>query len=190
MVVHCIHRLVIWGVIAGLIGLCVIAAVALLILNPVFNPGPLLFAQRRVGQFEQPIMIWKFRTMAGGDAQGFAPDQQGRTPWLGRVLRHVHIDELPQIWNILTGRMALIGPRPEQWALYPRLAERTPCYRMRTLWRPGLITHARLRHGYAASLAQHRHRAMAEIAEMQHRSAWGDVKLIGQAVVYVGYKIR
>ncbi|MEM6897262.1 MAG: sugar transferase, partial [Pseudomonadota bacterium] len=104
----------------GDVGLCVLllplfvlTACALLVINPFLNPGTLLFSQRRVGLRGHEFTIFKFRTMAGGSAiPRFAPEETARLTPLGGLLRRAHLDELPQIINILRGEMTFVGPRP------------------------------------------------------------------------------
>ena len=95
--------------------------------------APVLFRQRRLGRYERPFTLLKFRTMRPANGQEFSPSE--RLTRTGRLLRQLSIDELPQLWNVLKGEMSLVGPRP----LYP---EYLPYYtlreRRRHLVRPGI----------------------------------------------------
>jgi lipopolysaccharide/colanic/teichoic acid biosynthesis glycosyltransferase len=145
-----------------------LGSVALILLSPVMlaaailvrlsSEGPIIFRQERIGQFEHPFTMLKFRTMRGGpsdieaDKQAFlqelkpgaAPSpvcglfknyNDGRLTPIGRVLRRYSIDELPQLFNVLRGEMSLVGPRP---ALEWEVSLLTPWQRARHLEKPGM----------------------------------------------------
>jgi lipopolysaccharide/colanic/teichoic acid biosynthesis glycosyltransferase len=115
----------------------VMAAIALLVRRD--SPGPALFRQQRVGFAGRPFTLLKFRTMvvgAEGMGAGLAvlPGDDRITP-LGRALRRLSLDELPQLWNIARGDMSLVGPRP---TVASQVERYTPHQRRRLLARPGL----------------------------------------------------
>ncbi len=136
-----------------------IAAVALLILTaPVMlaaaavvwltSPGWPLYSQTRVGRGGRLYLIYKIRTMFQDCEKQSGPQWSAKgdprvTP-VGRVLRATHIDELPQIWNVLKGEMSLIGPRPERPEFVPKLARAIPRYRERLTVRPGVTGFAQV----------------------------------------------
>jgi lipopolysaccharide/colanic/teichoic acid biosynthesis glycosyltransferase len=131
----------------GLVDRCVVV-IALAVLSPVLlltavlvrlsSPGPVIFRQVRVGQHGRHFAIYKFRTMFVSDDTGsdqVSPEGDPRVTRVGRVLRAWYVDELPQLFNVLKGDMALVGPRPETpdfVALY------TPAERRVLAVRPGL----------------------------------------------------
>lgn len=117
-----------------------VAATLLLLLSPLLVivailvrlrlGSPIFFRQMRIGKDNQPFRLIKFRTMLNGDA----PDEQRLTPF-GQWLRETSVDELPELWNILTGRMSLVGPRP----LLPEyLPHYSPREQLRHSVRPGI----------------------------------------------------
>jgi exopolysaccharide biosynthesis polyprenyl glycosylphosphotransferase len=128
----------------------VIASAALLIR---LGGGPALFAQVRIGEGGRPFRLYKLRTMRVGlgDEPTWALERDPRTTRIGHFLRRTHIDELPQLWNILRGEMSLVGPRPEQLGFVVRLEATLPFYRRRHLIRPGLTGWAQVRCGYSGS---------------------------------------
>jgi exopolysaccharide biosynthesis polyprenyl glycosylphosphotransferase len=100
--------------------------------------GRVLYTTERIGQFNKPITIYKFRTMNGADAGNAALKSSLRVTRIGRMLRASRLDELPQLINILKGDLSFIGPRPEMPALVSVYTEKIPYYTMRHLVKPGL----------------------------------------------------
>lgn len=119
------------------------------------SPGPVLYIQWRAGQFFKPFRMIKFRTMVipkkGRDhaKEGFTQPEDPRVTWLGKILRPLHLDELPQLFNILKGDMSLVGPRPEALHFAERMKKQVDLYELRYLLRPGLTGPAQLLQGYA-----------------------------------------
>jgi exopolysaccharide biosynthesis polyprenyl glycosylphosphotransferase len=138
------------ALVLAILALPVIAGAALLIR---LGGGPAFFAQQRIGESGRPFRLYKLRTMraAPGDEAIWAQERDPRTTRIGQFLRRTHIDELPQLWNILRGDMSLVGPRPEQLGFVLRLEATLPFYQRRHLIRPGLTGWAQVRCGYAGS---------------------------------------
>ena len=120
------------------------------------SPGPILFKQTRVGKYGKTFTLYKFRSMITNSPDGSAEGKTGprftadaktdpRLFTLGRILRQLRIDELPQIWNVLRGDMSLVGPRPERPEFVDQLMTRMPYYALRHLTRPGLTGWAQVR---------------------------------------------
>jgi len=142
----------------------VMSAVGLIVLSPLLlaiivairltSPGPVFFVQERQGRYFRPFRMLKFRTMRHDEEvradTSFARIGDSRVTSVGRALRRTHLDELPQLVNILRGEMSVVGPRPEAIDFARNMHEMIPLYELRYLVRPGLTGHAQLKQGYAA----------------------------------------
>ena len=147
------------------------------------NRGPLFYRQPRVGKGGQEFQILKLRTMR--------PDHGGRdwtcesdpriTPF-GAWLRRTHLDELPQVINILRGDLALVGPRPEQPQYVEDLTGKIPFYRLRHLVRPGLTGWAQVKYPYGASNLDAFEKLQYEFYYLRHQSLRLDVRIIGRTI--------
>jgi len=136
------------------LGLLVAAPVFLLIALLVsLTPGPVIFRQTRIGRAGKAFTIYKFRTMiraAESDGEALlAARYDSRLTGVGGILRRTHLDELPQLWNVLRGEMSIVGPRPERRELIEKLEATVPFWNRRLLKRPGVTGWAQLRCGYA-----------------------------------------
>ncbi len=127
----------------------VVAVTVVFLLNPFFNPGPIFFGQLRVGRFGVPFRMYKLRTMVGdNDEVRFASSENHRMTAFGRFIRRSHMDEFPQLLNILRGEMSFVGPRPEQVKFYDAYAAAIPNFTRRQIARPGISGLAQLELGY------------------------------------------
>ena len=132
----------------------VIAIIALVI--KLEGRGPILYRQERLGRGRKPFQIYKFRTMTVDAEQGSGPvwasDRDPRATSVGRVLRATHLDEIPQLWNVLRGEMSLVGPRPERSHFVALLEPLVPHYADRFAARPGITGLSQIRSGYDQSI--------------------------------------
>ncbi|MFN8050425.1 MAG: sugar transferase [Acidimicrobiales bacterium] len=119
--------------------------------NLVANRGPLLYRQERVGKGGRTFTILKFRSMTdGAEAPAdWTSEADPRVTPFGRFLRRTHLDELPQVLNILRGDLAVVGPRPEQPRYVAELSDKLAFYDLRHLVRPGLTGWAQVKYGHA-----------------------------------------
>jgi lipopolysaccharide/colanic/teichoic acid biosynthesis glycosyltransferase len=102
--------------------------------------GEIFISQERVGRFQRPIRVWKFRSMSGNDMGNYGENGKSAlvVTRVGKILRVLRVDELPQLWNVFRGDLSLVGPRPELPALAAQYSARIPYYNARYLVSPGL----------------------------------------------------
>ncbi|MCP3962468.1 MAG: exopolysaccharide biosynthesis polyprenyl glycosylphosphotransferase [bacterium] len=134
---------------------------------------PVLYRQRRVGQFGRQFTLLKLRTMArDAETRGpeFAAEQDPRTIRIGHLLRRFRIDELPQLLNVLKGEMSLVGPRPERPEFIARLTELIPYYAFRTAVPPGITGWAQVNVTYARDIEDHRRKLEYDLYFIRERS--------------------
>ena len=134
---------------------------------------PVLYRQRRVGQFGRHFTLLKLRTMSrDAERQGpeFAAERDPRTTPVGRILRRLRFDELPQLVNVLKGEMSMVGPRPERPEFVARLTEEIPYYAFRTAVPPGITGWAQVNVTYARDLAVHRRKLEYDLYFIRERS--------------------
>ncbi|OQZ05347.1 MAG: hypothetical protein B6D36_10580, partial [Planctomycetes bacterium UTPLA1] len=135
--------------------------------------GPVFYTQTRVGQGGRTFSLYKFRTMipdaeAGGSTWATANDP--RVTRVGRVLRCMRLDELPQLWNIIKGDMSLVGPRPERPEFVVPLSTIIPYYEERHLIKPGLTGWAQINYPYGSTIADARRKLQLDLYYMKHTS--------------------
>ena len=165
---------------AGLFLLVSLPLVALLMLAiRLTSPGPAIFRQSRVGKSGELFTLVKLRTMTVSDDGGaWATDHDHRITPLGRVLRRYRLDELPQLWNVLRGELALVGPRPEQVPIVEQLEQQIPFYSARHTVRPGITGWAQVNLGYSGSLAGARAKLQRDLYYVKHRSLRLDLLIL------------
>ncbi len=135
----------------GLLMLCLVFPIIALLIS-LDSPGPIFYSQERVGLHGKPFRIYKFRTMRhDAESEGkaiWAKAHDSRITNFGRFLRATHIDEIPQMFNILRGDMSMIGPRPERSAFISELEKSVPFYSYRLVVKPGLTGWAQVKYRY------------------------------------------
>jgi exopolysaccharide biosynthesis polyprenyl glycosylphosphotransferase len=144
--------------------------------------GPVLYIHERAGYRGHPFRLVKFRTMrdriGASDDSVWHRDDEGRITRIGRWLRKLRFDELPQLVNILKGDMDLVGPRPEIVGNIKLMAELIPYYALRHVVRPGLTGWAQVRYGYSLSLEQVTEKMRHDLYYIKHMSFWLDLRIL------------
>lgn len=165
-----------------IIPIVAVAALAILITSG----RPILFVQDRVGLNESIFSIYKLRTMRlcmENNAQIATAKGDNRITPLGKILRRYHIDELPQLWNVLKGEMTLIGPRPEQPDLVRSYAESLPGYGLRHLVRPGISGWSQVQYGYASTLEETREKLEFDLFYVEQFGPILDAKILVKTAI-------
>jgi lipopolysaccharide/colanic/teichoic acid biosynthesis glycosyltransferase len=153
--------------------------------NLVGNRGPLFYRQPRVGRNGVVFDILKFRTMRPDDGRPvneWTSESDPRITPFGRLLRVSHLDELPQVLNILKGELSIVGPRPEQPHYVEELTEKIPFYNLRHLVRPGLTGWAQVKYGYAGNESDALEKLQYEFYYLRHHDLWFDLRIVGRTV--------
>jgi len=149
------------------------------------SPGPILFRQTRVGQRGRLFTAYKFRTMCeDAEAQGavWATKDDPRVTAVGRFMRSTRIDEIPQLWNVLRGDMAFVGPRPERPEFVQWLSREIPFYDLRHMIRPGITGWAQVRYRYGASLEETKHKLEYDLYYVKHQSIGLDLLIMFETI--------
>ena len=168
-------------VVAGLGMLLAAVLVPFIVLVVRRTPGRVIYRQVRVGEGGQPFTMYKFRTMEeDAEAPGrpvYAEENDPRvTPW-GRALRRTHLDELPQLWNVLKGEMSIVGPRPERPEFVHMLETTVPFQARRVLIKPGITGWAQLRCDYASDSESAADRLSYDLWYLRHRNLTVDLAI-------------
>ena len=169
------------------------SSVLLLIFSPVIalcalavkleDGEEVIYAQERIGRGGKPFKIYKFRSMRtdaeAGGAQLYSGEADPRLTKVGAFLRAHHLDELPQLWNVLKGDMSFIGYRPERQFYIDQIMDRNPRYRYLYQARPGVTSYATLYNGYTDTLDKMLTRLDLDLYWLRNHSLWFDAKVLG-----------
>lgn len=150
------------------------------------SPGPVFYAQERVGKDGRPFYVYKFRSMyIDAEKRGaqWATDKDPRVTPFGRWMRDHRVDEIPQFWNIVKGDMSLVGPRPERPAFCNEFEKRIHGWHYRTMVRPGLSGLAQVSGGYDLLPSE---KILFDLEYIQHRSLRMDTRIILRTLGVLG----
>ncbi len=169
-----------------------VSVVCLVVFSPLFlycyilirneDGGPAIFSQERIGMHGKPFFIYKFRSMkvdAENNEPALAcPANDDRLTKAGAFLREHHLDELPQLWNVLKGDMSFIGPRPERKVYIDQIMRHNPNYERLYQIRPGVTSYATLYNGYTDTMEKMLRRLEFDLQYLDNYSLLTDMKLL------------
>ncbi len=169
---------------------------AILFLTPIYllialivkfnSDGPVFYKQERIGRGGKPFYIYKFRSMyVNAEKAGPALSSQDdpRITKVGKVLRKLRLDELPQFWNVLIGDMSIVGPRPERAFFIRQIVQKAPHYRHLHKVRPGVTSWGQVKYGYAENVEEMVERLKYDILYIENISLSLDIKIILYTVI-------
>lgn len=147
--------------------------------------GPVLYKQERVGKNGRPFRLMKFRSMrtdAEKDGPVWAKTDDERMTRVGRIIRKIRVDEIPQFWNILRGDMNFVGPRPERPHFVAQLAQEIPYYEQRHLMAPGLTGWAQINYPYGASIEDAKQKLQYDLYYMKNQNVALDATIMFETI--------
>ena len=179
---RCVKRVT--DFVCALFGIVVLSPLFLIIAMVLIfqKNGPVFFSQKRIGYGGKPFTIYKFRTLStvveDEGPQLIAKSDSVKSTRFERFLREHHLDELPQLWNVLIGGMSLVGPRPERKYYIDQIMQHTHDYMLIYQMRPGLTSEATLYNGYTDTMEKMLKRLDMDLRYLENRSLGLDMKII------------
>lgn len=159
------------------------------LLTKLTSRGPVFYSQTRLGRYGKHFTIYKLRTMVHNcerfTGACWAQVNDPRITRVGRILRTLHIDELPQLWNVVRGDMSLIGPRPERPEFLAKLEKAMPHYRRRLLARPGITGLAQVLLPADTELDNVREKLPFDLYYVRHANPWLDLRIALATILYL-----
>lgn len=171
----------------------------ILLLSPLFlviylivritEGSPVIYSQERIGLKGKPFLIYKFRSMINNTEENGLPmlaeTDDCRLTKTGRMLRNTHLDELPQLWNVLKGDMSFVGPRPERKYFIDRIMEHDKRYELLYQVRPGITSNATIYNGYTNTMEKMLRRLEMDLDYMNRQSLLSDIGIIAKTVLSI-----
>ncbi len=171
----------------------------ILLLSPLFlviylivritEGSPVIYSQERIGLKGKPFLIYKFRSMVNNTEENGLPMlaevDDCRLTKTGRMLRKTHLDELPQLWNVLKGDMSFVGPRPERKYFIDRIMEHDKRYELLYQVRPGITSNATIYNGYTNTMEKMLRRLEMDLDYMNRQSLLSDIGIIAKTVLSI-----
>lgn len=174
------------------------SAMGMLLLSPLYavialmlkkdGNGSVIFSQERIGRNGKPFRIYKFRTIV--EKEDAEPslhaevDDTTSTP-LQKTIRRFHLDELPQLWNVLKGEMSFVGPRPERQCFINKIMEHSADYNLVLEMKPGITSEATIYNGYTDTMEKMLKRMELDVRYLHNRTLWMDLTIIMDTLVHI-----
>lgn len=187
----CVQRTVkrLFDIVFSLAGMIILSPVYLVIVIMLKRQknGPAIFSQERIGYRGKPFTIYKFRTMSEPEKepQLVAKSSIGQSTKTELFLREHHLDELPQLWNVLKGDMSFVGPRPERRFYIDKIMANDPSYVLIYEMRPGLTSEATLYNGYTDTMEKMLIRLHMDTDYLKRRSLALDASIIAKTFISI-----
>ncbi len=175
-----------------------LAVLAMILLSPLYlatailvkcsSPGPVFYAQERVGKNGKPFKMHKFRSMyidAEKNGPMLSSDDDPRITPFGRFMRKVRLDEIPQFYNVLIGNMSLVGPRPERQYFIDKIVARAPEYLLLQRIKPGITSWGQVKYGYAENVDEMLERLRYDLLYLENMSITTDIKILIYTILIV-----
>ena len=177
---------------------CLVAAISIVAFSPLFlicyilvrneDGGPAIFKQERIGQHGVPFNMLKFRSMYV-NAEDMGPqlskdDDPRITKW-GKFMRKVRLDEIPQFFTVLGGKMSIVGYRPERQYYIDQIVQKAPHYRMLLRIKPGITSWGEVKFGYASTVDEMVERLKYDILYIENMNLAVDTKILIYTVLIV-----
>ncbi len=176
----------------------VVSLLAMILLSPVYlvtaivvkctSPGPVFYAQERIGLSGKPFKMHKFRSMyvdAEKSGPALSSDNDPRVTPFGRFMRKVRLDEIPQFYNVLRGTMSLVGPRPERQYFIDQIVERVPEYLLLQKIKPGIASWGQVKYGYAENVDEMVERLRYDLLYLENMSPATDIKILLYTIIII-----
>lgn len=176
----------------------VLSIIAMIILSPVYlitaiavkfsSKGPIIYSQERVGHFGKPFRMHKFRSMYSDAEKGtpmLSSSSDSRITRVGKFIRKVRLDEIPQFYSVLIGDMSLVGPRPERQFFIDQIVQRAPHYKLLQKVKPGITSWGQVKFGYAENVDEMIVRLKYDILYIENMSIAMDIKIMIYTVLIV-----
>ena len=176
----------------------VISLLAMVILSPVYlvtaiivkctSPGPVFYAQERIGYHGRPFKMHKFRSMyvdAEKSGPALSKDDDPRITPFGRFMRKVRLNEIPQFYNVLKGTMSIVGPRPERQYYIDQIVKQAPEYLLLQRIKPGITSWGQVKYGYASTVDEMLERLRYDLLYLDNMSLTTDLKILLYTVIII-----
>ena len=152
------------------------------------SEGPVIYSQERIGKFGKPFRIFKFRSMfKNAEAQGpqLATKNDTRITKIGRFMRRLRLDEIPNFMNVLKGDMSLVGPRPERKFYINQIVKKAPEYKRLLQVKPGVTSLGQVKYGYAENIDEMIRRMRYDLLYIENMSLYVDFQILIRTIIII-----